>query len=187
MKYLELLAKIKTNIFTFSDLVKYFDGEVDSALKTQLHRFIKKKLLFQIKRGLYCFDPKKIDQFELASFLYQPSYVSLESALNYYGMIPDIPQTVTCVTPVTTKKIQTPFGHYYYAKIKQNLFFGYQSVNSKTGYFQIAKKEKALLDFIYIRKIRSLKEMRLNLKEIDKKVLDRYIKNYPNRITGIFS
>lgn len=188
MKYLELLGKIKTNIFTFSDLVKYFSGETDGPLKTQLHRFIKKKLVFQIKRGIYCFDPKKIDQFELASYLYQPSYISLESALHYYGMIPDIPQTVTSISPVTTKKIRTQFGSYFYSKIKQDLFFGYESVisSSSSNHYQIAKKEKALLDFIYIRKIKSLAEMRLDLGKIDKKILTRYIKNYPANIFYLF-
>jgi predicted transcriptional regulator of viral defense system len=184
MKYLELQGKIKTNVFTFSDLVKYFEGEDDGALKTQLHRFIKKELVYQIKRGIYCFNPKKVDQFELASYLYQPSYISLESALHYHGMIPDIPQIVTCITPVTTKKIKTPFGKYYYSKIKQDLFFGYQSVASLIAHYQIAKKEKALLDFIYIRKIKSLDELRLNLKEIDKKILGKYIKSYPERVAG---
>ena len=185
MKYLELQSKIKTNVFTFSDLVKYFEGEDDGSLKTQLHRFIKKKLVYQIKRGIYCFDPKTIDQFELASYLYHPSYISLESALHYYGMIPDIPQMVTCVTPVTTKKIRSQFGRYYYSKIKQDLFFGYQSVASSKTHYQIAKKEKALLDFIYIRKIKSLDELRLNLKEINKKILGRYIKSYPGRVAGV--
>lgn len=187
MKYLELLDKIQTNVFSFSDLIKYFSEEADSPLKTQLHRFIKKKLVFQIKRGIYCFDPKKIDQFELASFLYQPSYISLESALHYYGMIPDIPQTVTSISPVTTKKIRTKFGNYFYAKIKQDLFFGYENVLSSTfaTHYQIAKKEKALLDFIYIRKIKSLSNTRLKLDGIDKKTLGRYIKNYPAHIVRL--
>ncbi|EKE14158.1 MAG: hypothetical protein ACD_12C00654G0005 [uncultured bacterium] len=188
MKYLELLDTIKTNVFTFADLVKYFNGEDDGFLKTQLHRFIKKRLVFQIKRGIYCFDPKKIDQFELASYLYQPSYISLESALHYYGMIPDIPQTVTSISPVTTKKIRTQFGNYFYTKIKQDLFYGYESVASSSfsKHYQIAKKEKALLDFIYIRKIKSLDDLRLDLDGIDKKTIGRYIKNYPGNIVRLF-
>ena len=187
MKYLELLGKIKTNVFTFSDLGKYFSGEDDGSIKTQLHRFIKKKFVFQIKRGVYCFDPNRIDQFELASYLYQPSYISLESALNYYGMIPDIPQTVTSISPVTTKKIRTQFGNYFYTKIKQDLFFGYESVASSTSAnnYQNAKKEKALLDYIYIRKIKSLSGLRLDLGKIDKKILARYIKNYPGIVTQL--
>ena len=185
MKYLDLQKIIKTNIFTIADLAKYFSKESESLIKTQIYRFAKKKLVFQIKKGIYCFDLGRVDQFELASILYPQSYISLESALNYYGLIPDIPLSVTSVTPVTTKTIKSVLGIYFYSKISPKLFFGYQTIIKNNLRYYFAKKEKAFLDFIYIRKIRSLEDLRIDTKLLDKKFLRRYIKSYPNWVKQI--
>lgn len=185
MKFLSLVGKIKSNIFTFSDIAKYFPNEADYLLKTQISRFLKRRLIFQIKRGIYCFDQEKIDQLELAYLLYKPSYISLETALFYYGLLPDIPQLVTSVTPITTKKIKTMFGLYHFTKIRQDLFFAYKIIPSLNGNFLLAKKEKALLDYLYLRKLKNLDELRLDLKAFDKKLLKNYVKYYPHWVQKI--
>lgn len=185
MKYLDLQKTIKTNIFTMADLAKYFSNESELLIKTQIHRFTKKKLVFQIKNGIYCFDLNRVNQFELASILYPQSYISLESALNYYGLIPDIPIQVTSVTPITTKAIKTTLGNYFYSKISPKLFFGYRVITKENLRYYLAKKEKALLDFIYIRKIKSLADFRIDTKLLDRKILRRYIKSYPNWVKKI--
>lgn len=123
MRYLELQKAINTNIFTLLDVEKYFFGENPHAIRTQLSRFAKRKMIKQIKRGLYCFDKSKIDEYILANKLYQPSYVSLESALEYYGIIPDVTQAVTSINLTTFKKFSNEFGRFYYSKIQQSLFF----------------------------------------------------------------
>lgn len=185
MRFLELQKKIKTNIFTISDVVKYFPNENFIALRTQLFRLTKKSLIFRIKRGLYCFNKEKIDELQLANILYFPSYISCESVLNYYGIIPDVPQGVTSITTITSKKIKTIFGNYYYFKINPKLFFGFDIVKTKNDYLKIAKKEKALLDFFYLRKINKIDDLRLNLKEIDFSLYKKYLKNYPDWIKKI--
>lgn len=169
-----------------TDLAKYFSSESEMLIKTQIYRFVKKKLVFQIKKGVYCFNLDKVDQFELASILYPQSYISLESALNYYGLAPDIPLSVTSVTPVTTKTVKTALGNYFYSKISPKLFFGYQTIIKNDLRYYFAKKEKALLDFIYIRKIKSLVDFRINIKLLDKKILTQYIKSYPNWVKAAF-
>lgn len=179
MKFLELKEKIKTNIFSFNDVVKHFHNEKSTTTKNQLLRFTKKKLIHRLKKGWYCFDIALIDEFYLANILYQPSYISLESALNYYGLIPDIPQSVTSITPIKTKKIHSNLGNFYYTKIKKELFFGFDIIPQKEYFVKIAKKEKALLDYFYIRKIKKIDDLRLNLKTIDKKLYQRYLKIFP--------
>ncbi len=185
MKFFELQQKIKTNLFTIADATKYFPNEKLITLRTQLSRFVKKRLIYRVKRELYCFNLKEVDELELANFLYSPSYISCESALNYYGIIPDVPQAVTSVTTITSKKIKTIFGIYHYFKINPKFFFGFDIVKTKNGYLKIAKKEKALLDFFYLRKINKIDDLRLDLKAIDFSLLKKYLKSYPRWLKKI--
>ncbi len=92
MKYLELQKEIDQNLFTILDVEKKFCSEKKNSLRVQLSRFIQRGWLIQLKRGLYCFSPDKLEEFVLANQLYRPSYISLETALNYYGIIPDVSQ-----------------------------------------------------------------------------------------------
>lgn len=181
MKFLDLRRAIEGNIFTLVDVIKYFPNQPSSTIQTQLGRFIQRGLLARIKRGLYCFDQKQIDELDLASRLYQPSYISLETALNFYGLIPDIPQTITSVTVTTTKQIRNQFGTFSYTKIKPELFFGFvkaKSANSDS-FFNLAEKEKALLDYFYLRKIKSIKDLRLDLADLDQNLYRQFSQNYP--------
>ena len=54
-----------------------------------------------------------------------------------------------------------------------------------SNYYYLAEKEKALLDFLYIRKINNISDLRLNLKEINRIILSRYIKLFPEWIKKI--
>lgn len=175
------------NIFTLLDVVKYFPHDKHRSIKTQLTRLVQKGLLNRIKRGLYCFDNKKIDEFELADRLYRPSYISLETALNFYGIIPDIPQTVTSVALTTTKKIRSQSGVFSYTKIKPQLFFGFVKVQSpdSESFFSLAKKEKALLDYFYLRKIKNIRDLRLNLENSNKSLYRQYARSYPRWVQKI--
>lgn len=80
----------------------------------------------------------------MARFLYYPCYVSLEYALNLYGVIPDVPFSLTLVTTKPTRQFETPLGEFIYRKIKKEAFFGYDPETL------MAEKEKALLDFLYL-------------------------------------
>lgn len=194
MKYLDLRHKIMLNLFTFLDVVKLFPSENTQLIKTQLSRFSQKKLVTKIKRELYCFNPTYIDEFVLANKLYQPSYISLETALNYYGMIPDIPQSLTSIGTTTTKKIDNQFGSFRYVKIKPSLFFGFTSIqssrlstNSQDSpiYYNLALKEKALLDYFYVRKLRDIADLRLNLDEINRIIYNQFTRAFPRWVQEI--
>lgn len=181
MKYLDLRKLIEGNVFGMLDVVKLFPEEKPEAIRTQLYRLLKRGHIFPIKRGLYSFDKSKVDEFELAGKLYSPSYISLETALNFYGVIPDIPIAVTSVTPTTTKNIKTGIGRYYYSKINKKLFFGF----SQTP-FAIAEKEKALLDYFYIRKVRKITlDSRIQLDDWNWKLYRNYALAYPKWVQRI--
>lgn len=178
---------IQANVFTFLDVAKLFPSESPQKTRIQLSRFAKKGLIRPIKRGLYTFDPQKIDEFLLANFLYSPSYISLESALNYYGLIPDVPQALTSVSLVTSKKIHNEFGSFYYAKIKPEIFFGFIKIPASTHNFfiNLARPEKALLDYFYLRKIKTTKDLRLDLKDLDRRRYEKYTQSFPSWIQKI--
>ena len=153
MKFEELRQKaLKQPVFAFNDILKWFPKSKEAVLKVQLNLWVKKGYLQKIKRGLFHLAEVGIeDNLYLAEKILSPSYISLESALNYYSIIPDVPFTVTCITPLTTRNFTTISGQYNYHHIKKEYFFGWQTIYeyNKKFFYNIACPEKALLDFIY--------------------------------------
>ena len=177
----ELKTQIKTPVFTSLDAAKYFPGENAGQINIQLARMAGRGDLNRLKRGVFTFPNRPIGDFALAQSMYSPSYISLETALNNYGIIPDIAVSITSITPTTTKNISTSRGAFLYAKIKPPLFFGYQSlVDEESGLsYNLALPEKALLDYIYIRRLRTLADARVDLNVLSKARLNELAKNYP--------
>jgi len=187
MKLQNLRTNIKMPVFSKIDVLKLFPDEPVNQINTQLYRMMKRGDLIGLKRGFYIFPNLNIDEFVIANKLYSPSYVSLESALNTFGVIPDISGVVTSVTTVTSKKINTPLGNYRYSKINENLFFGYKSLlDERSGfYYNIANPEKALLDLIYIRKVKNLSEYRVDLNNINQIELFNYSQHFPKWVRDV--
>ena len=131
-------------------------GVSDSkAVKVQTSRWQKAGKLIQVKRGIYLLDVpyRKVNIYEpyLASLLKKPSYLSLEKALEYHGLIPEAVPVYTSVTTKRAGEFVSEAGTFNYRHIKSSLFWGYDSVtvNKQTAF--IALPEKALLDFFYLR------------------------------------
>lgn len=160
---------------------RLFPDESKHLVSVQLARFVRAGALVRLRRGLYEFPHAKIDELVLANFIYRPSYISLESALNYYGIIPDVVQNITSVSPVTTRTFRTSHGVFIYSKIAKELYFGWQTVkDSKSDFnFLIAEAEKALLDYVYIRRIRDLTDQRIELGTINREKLIKYSRIFP--------
>ena len=133
------------------------------------------------------FPGTEVDEFVLASKLYSPSYVSLESALNLYGIIPDIISNVTSVSPVTSKQINAPKGNFLYSKINKKLFFGFEAkLDPKSRLpYNVAIPEKALLDYVYIRKIKNLSEQRVDNSILDREKLLHLLPFYPEWVRKV--
>ena len=187
MTFKELTKKIQTPLFTLNDVVKMFLYEPQGHLITQLHRMVSRGDLLGIKRGFYMFPGTEVDEFVLASKLYSPSYVSLESALNLYGIIPDIISNVTSVSPVTSKQINAPKGNFLYSKINKKLFFGFEAkLDPKSRLpYNVAIPEKALLDYVYIRKIKNLSEQRVDNSILDREKLLHLLPFYPEWVRKV--
>jgi len=86
--------------------------------------------IYQLRRGLYSIAPpyqkEKPHPFLIANHLQRASYVSLQSALAFYGFIPETVNTTVSVTTGRPDRLETPLGIYEFRHIKTALLFGYQ-------------------------------------------------------------
>ncbi len=117
-------------------------------------RWVKKGLLLRLRQGYYTFpEYKSKPDFSLffANRIYRPSYISLHTALAFYGMIPEAIVQITSVTSLKTASFRNEFGEYEYKSIKKELMFGYDIKPLANGQsLQLARPEKALLDLLYL-------------------------------------
>lgn len=109
--------------------------------------------LIRLKRNLYIVNEelcgKKTDARLCANHLYGPSYVSLQWALRYYGMIPELVYSMTCVTTKRSRSFDTPIGNFQYMQVSPIYFpIGVSSVEENGVCFLMASREKALCDTI---------------------------------------
>lgn len=113
----------------------------------------KQGYIIRLKRGLYVVNPKhsgKMLSNELiANHLYAPSYVSMSTALRYYGLIPEAVYMHQSMTVKHSRNFETPIGNYDYKYISREAFaIGVRSVHKGEYAFLIASPEKALCDLI---------------------------------------
>lgn len=88
--------------------------------------------------------------FFTANRLCANSYVSVWSALRWYGFIPKGVYQVFSVTTRQTHHFDTSMGYFHYQHVKPHLFFGYRPLQSDNNDFLMAEPEKALLDMFYL-------------------------------------
>ncbi|MBW7892547.1 MAG: hypothetical protein H3C48_16285 [Chitinophagaceae bacterium] len=162
---------IPFGIFRLSDVLKIYP-HFDSR---RLNEWQKKGYITKLIKGIYIFNSLRLDEsvlFRIANVLVRPSYVSLESALSFYHLIPEQAFSITSITTLKTNSYQTPKGNYHYRSVKNALFFGYKTAPSAPGKFVIAEPEKALLDLLYLRPDLNSKDaltsLRLNSMELAK-------------------
>ncbi len=99
--------------------------------------------------------------------IYNPSYISLHSALAFYGLIPEAVVQITSVTSLKTDVFKNGFGEYSYKSVREGLMFGYVPLPLADGRTTAyATREKALLDLLYLYPFydteRELSELRLD-------------------------
>ena len=144
----------------------------DHSLRISLSRLSKKNTIKRICRGFYAnpFNMPTLE--EISGQIYQPSYISLESALSSYGILSQIPQVLTCITTQLPYTFRTNFGTIEYRQIKRDYFWGF---TEKEGYFT-AVQEKALLDYLYLSRNKNIefRLSQLNLAEVNMRKLKRY-------------
>ena len=158
MDYLTLslaLRKHKMYLFTLEDLRNLFPQEREKTIKNNFTRWLAKGYFIRLRRGLYEFVESsaalRIPDLYVANRLYQPSYVSLETALSIYSIIPEVAAGVTSVTTRATRTFKNKYGSFFYRTCKKEAFSGYTLMAYEDFKVWMADKEKALVDFLYYR------------------------------------
>jgi hypothetical protein len=167
----------------------------------KISELLKSKELISIKRGLYSVGPKmdlaRPELFLIANHLRGPSYVSLESALSYWNMIPERAFEISSVCLKTSKRYKTPAGRFSYRSLKCPYYsYGIKNVKFSTKQtVLIASPEKALCDKIVLTpkiNLRSinqteeflLEDLRMNeeiLDNLDTIIIESWISSAPKK------
>lgn len=154
MRYFDFKTRVRPYPVITASLLDTLDGD-RRILRNQLSRWNKQGLIVRLKKGLYLLNPgdraAQPSKFFLANQLVFPSYVSLESALAYYHMIPENVYAVTSVTTGKPGQHRSAEGSFTFRHVKPSLLFGFETRRDERGYeFFLAGPEKALLDFFYL-------------------------------------
>ena len=187
MQYIKFRAIFKEyTVFSLTDIRNALPrGDVFH--RRRLNEWQEKGYIKKIVKGYYIFSDTQINEnvlHEIANKIYPPAYVSLETALAYYNLIPESVYGVTCVATRRTSCFKTYLGSFIYRTVKPRLFFGYDIA----GRIKIASLEKAILDYFYfnpqIKTKDDFTEMRVNrgmfLQSVDKERLQEFLSRFEN-------
>ena len=140
-KNIAKLLSVESPFLTLSSLQALFNLTREST-RTTASRLVKKGILWRIGRDLYAVTGRKHSIFSLANALFQPSVISLETALNYWGIIVQVPQ-INFSVALGSNQIIVDNTEFVYRRIAASLFhFGQKKIDD----FYIAEPEKAFLD-----------------------------------------
>ena len=180
MKFSDLLALVGNQPFFATGLL--LAGDVDPAqVHRQLSRWVRSGRVRQVRRGLYMLAPPyqtvQPHPFLLANALMPGSYVSMQSALAFYGLIPEYTPRILSVTLLRPSHWD---GGFHFQHLSPHYFFGYQLVDVSQGQQAfLATPEKALLDLAHLTpksaSLNYLNQLRLqNLERLDLARLQEY-------------
>jgi predicted transcriptional regulator of viral defense system len=122
--------------------------------RNNLVNWVKQGYIIRLRQGYYAFpEYTELKDFALyfANIIYKPSYISLHTALSFYGIIPEAIPYITSVTTLKTKTFSNDVGEYSYKNIKPDMMFGYDLKEMGDGRrIMFATPEKALIDLLYL-------------------------------------
>jgi predicted transcriptional regulator of viral defense system len=189
MTFLKLKSSLKDYlVFSVNDIIKIEpDFHRQRLVEWQSKGYIKK-----IVDKYYIFSDTELNEellYLISNRIYQPSYVSLETALKYYNLIPENVYTITAVSSKRTYHFNSTVANFQYRKIKPLLIFGYRAIKYKNFTFKIAEIEKAVLDYFYLNpqlKTREhFEELRFNsaefLESYSNEKFKRYLELFSNK------
>lgn len=153
--FLNTLKKNRLELFTLQDVETLYPKNKPKTIKNNLGNWLAKGYITRLKRNLYMItepgENHAIPDYHIANRLYQPSYVSLETALSFYNIIPEEAAEVTSITTKPTRTIKNTYGVFTYRTCKKTAFTGYRIMRIQGCKILIADEEKAFVDFIHYR------------------------------------
>lgn len=147
------LLKMNQSVFRTADAAACLEIENAHASKV-LDRLAETGHGLHLARSLWVF-PAQVNPLALPEYLTAPlpSYISLQSALYYHGMISQIPAIIYAVSPARTRRFTTPLGTISIHHLPPDLYCGYEVIGAER--LKIATPEKALVDLLYLRPAKS--------------------------------
>ena len=165
----------------------------NSDLQSKAERLTKSGNIIRLRRGLYVVSPSDtgvpLSSFLIANHIYGPSYVSMESALRFYGLIPETVHETISVCCKATKVFENQLGKFRYIHAALPYYsIGITTQSEENVRFLIATPEKAICDLIsYTPKLnlRSKREVLEYLTEYLRIDLDDVLQLDPTRLESI--
>ena len=173
-----------TDAVVVDELATKYNLPPDSVWKAT-SRLAKRGLLSRISNGVYLNKlVRDASATDFVNILNPNSYVSLESALNHWGLSTQSPVSLTCVTTGKPKKYRTPEFAITLRSISEHLFWGFVEKQTRYSKYRIAEPEKALLDWIYLtlQNGLTLHLDEIELQSLDKQKLVKYATKYPGTV-----
>src|SRR3989338_4464565 len=174
--------KSKKNLLKQLDILPHFTkstiyqlgsqfGLKNSTVNTYISRFLKRKDILQLRRGVYIsadfFTKNKSDisySFYLANIIRTPSYVSSWTALQYHNLTTEAIRSITSVTSKVTRDYETKAGTFSYQSIKKELFSDYSLVKGKFDFLYFRTHQFRSIKFDDAEKI--VEELRIDISEM---------------------
>ena len=162
--------------------------------RNNLTRWLMRGYLIRLRQGLYTFSEYR-DKPDMALYfaarIYNPSYISLHTALSSYGLIPEGVVQITSVTSLKTARFSNEFGNYEYHSVRDDLMFGYEPRTIAGGRVAAyATREKALIDLLYLHPFYNSEDEMANLRldnatlhaDVSGETLEAYAVRFRSRV-----
>lgn len=174
LKAQKILRESNLKSVTRADISKLFDISKKNTLYKLMLRLEKYGILSRVAKGKYIFPENIKNDFEIANIIITPSYISLESALSFYGVLPQFPYVITSITPLKSSKTDYKGKEFEFNHISESLFWGFEK---KDG-FLMASAEKALIDTLYLasKGLRRIDLDELTLSSLNREKINRLAK-----------
>lgn len=168
-------------VFSPREVSLFFDVDPRAA-RGFLGYNTKRGFIIKLKGGVYVIKKNLPSDFLIANKLYEPSYISLSTALSFYHLIPETVYSVTSATPKPTREFGALGRIFSYNRIKKEAFTGYEPREISGETVLVATPEKAVADFLYFVSLgrRSYND-RLKIGQVDKKKLWEMAKLFGSR------
>lgn len=185
-------------LFTKESLRQWEKSE--DALNFNIKYWTKNELIIPLKKGKYILK-SRFDKEEnkdlyleyLANKIYEPSYISGEYVMSKYNLLTEAVYGISSVTTKKTKTFNNKLGRFNYCSFSPRVFFGFQIIKFYSADIMVAKKPKAVLDYLYLRfykntliSEKSIEELRINWENLNKKEfldLEKYARIINNKRT----
>jgi hypothetical protein len=140
------IMKSNQTVFTAKEIALILDMREKNALKSKINYYVKKGVIKAVRRGIYV--KPNYDIFELATKVYAPSYISLETVLQNEGVIFQYYEEIFVISNLS-RKLEIDKKEIQIRKIKDEILLNQLGIQKKNNY-SIATKERAFLDALYL-------------------------------------